>query len=221
MCVNLQRAKAALQLACDNPEFLRLAIASWASISRKPSDDEMATLLGGIHEADFDAARVPAALLGHPQFAAIYASVTCEDFWARLDAYVQLNSIVVTCITEVSKGCALLSDAALAYLSINDHVKALTEGSFPMLLANSIDLAVFQMSWSDRMRRGMTDELYAALLIDARQHVREFVRSEKTLIGTVEQNNFGATDAIQRALKVVTKFADVDVPADDKIVQVS
>ena len=220
MCVSLQRAKVALQLACNDPEFLRAATASCSTVCNTSGDDEMASLLGSSQTDDIGTAMVPAVLLANPKFAAIYLSITSKTFWACVDAYVQLNGIIVTCITEVSKGCALLSDAALAYLSINDHVKALTEESFPDLLANSVDLAVFQMSWTDRMRTGMTDELYAALLIDARQHVREFVQSEHALVGSADLNNIGATDAIQRALKVVTKYADVDVPADDKIVQV-
>lgn len=218
MLAGILRAKVALQAACHDPAFS--AVANSSDVSSCTADEAMANLLLGRKDDAFDSAGVPVSLLSHPRFAAIYMAVINEDFWTRVDAYLQLNSIVVTCIAEVSKGCALLSDAALAYLSINDHVQALTQHSFPSLLTNNDDLATLQTSWADHMRMGMTDELYLSLLIDPRQHVREFVQSEQVLIGSVELNNFGATDAIHRALKVVSRYADMDVPADDKVVWV-
>lgn len=220
MCASLKTVKAALLSACHDSEFLQVARASAANASSTPNDCDMVELLGISVEDGSNTARAPEALLRHPKFAAMFADITSESWWARVDAYVQLNSIIVTCVAEVSKDAALLSDAALAYLSINAQVAALTVDTCAALLSNSTDLAIFQMAWSNHMRTGMTDELYAALLLDARKHVRDFVQSEPTLVGSQELRNYGSTDVIQRALNVVSKRARFDVPDDDKIVQV-
>eukprot|EP00892_Ulva_mutabilis_P007046 jgi/Ulvmu1/4713/UM002_0444.1 len=219
MCAGLLGVKAALQAACLDSEFLHSARATAAAAGSRSGDPDMEYLLGSSPEDGTNTARVPEALLGQPRCAAAYADIMNEGWWARLEAYVQLNRIILTCVAEVGKDAALLSDAALAYLSINAHISALTEDSFPALLSNGTDLAVFQMSWSNHMRIGMTDELCAALLLDARKHVREFVQSEPALVGSEALQNCGSTDVILRALKVVTKRARFDVPDDDKIVQ--
>jgi hypothetical protein len=143
-----------------------------------------------------------------------------DKFWACMYEYVQLNSTIIAYIADISSNSALLSDAAIAYLSIDAKLQAMTIDSFPNLLSSNVDLAILIRCWVERMSKRMTDEHFAALFLDARKHVRDFVQSEPALVGSVQLADYGSTNAITRAVRVIKKFATADVPDDDKVVKV-
>jgi hypothetical protein len=91
--------------------------------------------------------------------------------------------------------------------------------SFPRLLQSSSSQTILTTSWEIRARKGLVSEHYAALFLDPRKHVRDFVQSDPVFLGCAEQSNRGNTDSIKRAVQVLLRYAAEDVQADDSVVK--
>jgi hypothetical protein len=69
------------------------------------------------------------------------------------------------------------------------------------------------------MNEHLRGKHYLALLLDPRQHVREWVASQPSLVWSVATENRGSTEASQTAFECLQKTADTDVPDDDEWVK--
>jgi hypothetical protein len=100
-----------------------------------------------------------------------------------------------------------LSDTAVAYLTLDVEIRDLITDSYPMLLGSEADLSTLKASWQNRLERGLNPCHYAALFLDARKHIREFVQSNSTLIGSSHDHSKGNTDALRLATQFVNEYA--------------
>jgi hypothetical protein len=173
----------------------------------------------GEEDFSYDDESVPRSWQGHGKYTSVYTAVRDVGFWVEAKEYVSMNKSVCAAISMLSSDSALLSDAAIAVFKLKEEITALTVSSYPALLGDAADLAVFKAKWTARMNEHLRGQHYLALLLDPRQHVREWVASQPSLVGSIATENRGNTEAIQAALECLQKTADTDVPDDDEWVK--
>jgi hypothetical protein len=218
MCKSLVTHKAKLQNASDSNDFVRIA-----STARARDDcEQVADMLEfGLTESDDDDDADVSMLVSNitnSRFRLAYKSIHDPNFWACADEFLQLNYPVLSAIKALSSDSALLSDACMAFLTTDAKIQHITAEEYPHLLGSASVTQLIQL-WEHRMRRGQIDEHYAALFLDPRKHVREFVQADEAILGCTEQDNFGNTGMIQRARQGILRYAEQDVRADDPVVK--
>jgi hypothetical protein len=204
--LSIDSRRSALEMAIDDPEFKCIAVTR----KRQGEDDN--------REEDLrDDSLLPYPLQGRGVYTSVALSVKDMDYWDAVKEYQKLNAAICEAITMLSSGSALLSDAAISFLQLNDKLMSIKDDAFPRLLPTSADVAVFKQKWKERFQGHLTNAHYAALLLDPRKHVREFVKSQPAFLG--EGDTFGNTAAIAAASAYVTAAADDDIPDDHPAVQ--
>jgi hypothetical protein len=133
-----------------------------------------------------DTESAPYALQGRGKYTATYLTVQDEGFWVEAEEYVNMNKNVCAAIGILGSDSALLSDTAITMLKLKDEIDALTTKSYPLLLGNDADLAVFKAKWMARMKEHLRGQHYLALLLDPRQHVREWVALQPGVVGSYQ-----------------------------------
>jgi hypothetical protein len=174
MATGIQKHRLALEAAVEDPEYCRIAAARVHE--EDPEDDDCDDFLD-----DSDA---PIGLQGRGKYTRVWSYINDVTFFDRLAEYVALNADVVAAINMLGSDSALLSDAAMAVLKLNQTITAYTTDDFPMLLGNEADLALFKAKWQERMMAALKPHHYLAVFLDPRKHVREWVLSQPCLIGS-------------------------------------
>jgi hypothetical protein len=124
------------------------------------------------------------ALQGRDKYTGTYLTVQDEGFWVEAEEYVNMNRNVCAAIGILSSDSALLSDTDITERAVKDEINALTIGSYPLLLGYDADLAAFKAKRLARMKEHLRGQHYLALLVDPRQHVREWVALQPGLVGS-------------------------------------
>jgi hypothetical protein len=153
-----------LHAACQDAEFERIARSSRAAAD---DDDDLEEMLGGSCEEDIGIAEVPEGLEISGSMLQSTATSWVTNF-RHANEYIHLNNTITTYIADVSSNSALLSDADIAYLSIDAKLQVLTADSFPNLFSSKVDRAILICCWVERISNGMTAALFAALVLGRR-----------------------------------------------------
>jgi hypothetical protein len=164
MCKSLVTHKAKLQNASDSNDFVRIA-----STARAQDDcEQVADMLEfGLTESDDDDDADVSMLVSNitnSRFRLAYKSIHDPHFWACADEFLQLNYPVLSAIKALSSDSALLSDACMAFLTMDAKIQHITAEEYPRLLGSASVTQLIQL-WEHRMRRGQIDEHYSALFL--------------------------------------------------------
>lgn len=222
MCQSLQRYRAVLTEAVLHSEFPRLAAASKASPyidAEGLSQDD----LNELREMEEDLLSsgdnsLPSDIRANTKYAATYTAVMSSDFWRRVHDFVKLTSPIQSTIAKLGADSATLSDAARMYLELNNTLESCSASDFPDLLtADTLD--DLRRIWRDRFRNYLRPQHFAALLLDPRKHMRDFVQNEEVVIGEKSGDTYGNTEIIQRVVQFVRDFSDTLL--DDSCPQVA
>jgi hypothetical protein len=115
-----------------------------------------------------------------------------------------------------------LSDAARLMeinkrMDINKRMEINEAASFPSLLIVNT-LCDVKQRWRDRFRSHLRLQHFLALLLDARQHMREFAQNEPAVIGSTKAGEIGCTEVIKLAVSFVRDFAETLLDSSDPTV---
>jgi hypothetical protein len=105
--------------------------------------------------------------------------------------------------------CALVSDAARAWLEIKDHYDSLNNKSVDRISSSGFlaaDVGDIKHHAMKRIDSGITGAHYLALLLDPRPSMRAFVKQRK-LAGDAEAKSLGNTAALHAAKEALRTMA--------------
>ena len=111
---------------------------------------------------------------------------------------------------------ATVSDAARAWLQVQLHFDSLTRGvDFRRITDTATsDIQQIQALCRKRVKDGMTDAHYLALLLGARPSMRNFV-SKQGLLGSASDQTLGNTDTMKAAQRCLKNMASA-LPVEGK-----
>jgi hypothetical protein len=121
--------------------------------------------------------------------------------------YEKINRPLLDCMTQMGSESATVSDACRAWLTIGQHYARLTPADLSRISSRSAaDLTQLQALMATRVKDGLTDVHYLALLLDPRPSMRTFVESSG-LLGNPADQTMGNTPALQAAQNALRHMA--------------
>jgi hypothetical protein len=131
----------------------------------------------------------------------------CQKYKIEMQEFLEINAPILKHIRALGADCASPSDACRAWLEIQDHFVQLTAKSlFRLSVSPQADLIQLQQQCAARVRYGLNDAHYLALLLDPRPGARAFVQKHK-LAGSRENNTLGQSPALDAAKKELQAMA--------------
>ena len=127
-----------------------------------------------------------------------------------------INKPLLDFIVQMGSDSATISDAARAWLQIQQHFDSLTRGTHFRRISDTAaaDIEQLQALCRKRVKDGMTDAHYLALLLNPRPSMRAFV-SKHCLLGSASDQTLGNTDAMQAAQRCLKDMATA-LPVEGK-----
>ena len=117
-----------------------------------------------------------------------------------------MNAPVLEFIVAMGADSASLSDAAVAWLKIQQHFESLVSTDLSRLSSTpGVDIALLQAHAVKRFGDGMKDVLCLALLLDCRPKTRAFVK-QQGIVGT--GSTLGATDTVEAAKRAIMQISE-------------
>lgn len=214
MARSLVKYKSELKATIADPVF---ADCAKSSRTDKQSESEaelvdLTAVLGG--DMDQCHSDMPVEVSRNKRFHCAYTAIKNPVFWLCMEEYIKLNDPLAQAITFLSGDSVYLSDACLKMFQLNEFINGLDGLEFSNLLTVG-ELVDLQVLWDKRYSENVRGHHHLALLTDPREHMRDFVAKNESIIGSKEKGTYGNTEFIQSADKALGSLADVSVPDDD------
>ena len=102
-------------------------------------------------------------------------------------------------MVQMGSNSATLSDSCRAWLTVDQHYQSLTPSDLSRISTNpAADLVSLQALMAKRVKDGLTDAHFLALLLDPKPSMRKYVE-DAGLLGSAADHTIGNTPALRAA----------------------
>jgi hypothetical protein len=149
-----------------------------------------------------------ANVANNKRFSTVYKAVRDPKFWKAAQPYVNLNKPVAAAITNLSGDSVCLSDAVYLVMTAGKSMHAATCSQYCELFSSEHQVAALKHLW-DKRSDHLTGFAHLSHLLDPRRRYRKFVQSERLIVGSVQEKDYGNTAFLVSAGMCLRNMADV------------